>query len=219
MLTKGEVDRIRKLIAKKKTDREIARLCRVAKATVNAIRNGHESTRQRTSIKITKAAEDKFIATLHLSVSESASVTGYSSDYVRLFRKRYRERQRMKVRSQLKLKGPRQPSPGSQKKRYSFSIGDRVIRSCDSEQESAELGHIIEADANGVSYKVHWADGREDWRFEQSLAYHPTPEMIAERAAAIAAQWPEDHPNLQRQFLPVEPHEWHVYDSGVDRVL
>ena len=219
MLTKGEVDRIRKLIAKKKTDREIARLCRVAKATVNAIRNGHESTRQRTSIKITKAAEDKFIATLHLSVSESASVTGYSSDYVRLFRKRYRERQRMKVRSQLKLKGPRQPSPGSQKKRYSFALGDPVIRSCDSDRESAELGHIIEADANGVSYKVHWADGREDWRFEQSLAYHPTADEIAERAAAIAAQWPADHPNRRQQFLPVEPHEWHVYDSGVDRVL
>lgn len=219
MLTKAEVDRIRKLIAHKKTDRQIAKVCGVSKATVNSIRNGHESSRERTSIKITKAAEDKFVATLHLSVSESASVTGYSSDYVRLFRKRYRERKRMKVRAMLKLKGPREPSPGSQKKRYSFSVGDRVIRSCDSERESAELGFIVEADRNGVSYKVLWADGREDWRFEQSLAYHPTAETIAERAAAIAAQWPADHPNLRQQFLPVEPHEWHVYDSGVDRVL
>ena len=95
-------------------------------------------------------------------------------------------------------------------------MNDRVMwydRHCGKER----VGRIIEQD--GTRHHVQFDDGDRRWLGEQALAFQPTPEEIAERAAAIAAQWPEDHPNRREQFLPVLPHEWHVYDSSVGRVL
>ena len=99
-----------------------------------------------------------------------------------------------------------------------FFAGDRVIVSIDGSQHTGDISRRL--DETGKRWQVILDDGRLheadacDVKRHQVKYVDPTPEEIAERAAEIRAEWPEQ---LTRQRQVSKPERLEMRESHLWR--